>query len=107
MPKEYMNPENYTDDRSLCEGLYFAHLDLSHTSPDWDNILKLGITGLIERAEAQLADDNTPFSQSIYLLHTYNSSPFLYFMLFTSLNYNPLTFLYVSSVTNSVFNHQQ
>ena len=31
MPKEYMNPEHYTDDRSLCEGLYFAHLDLSHT----------------------------------------------------------------------------
>lgn len=69
MPKEYMNPEHYTDDRSLCEGLYFAHLDLSHTSPDWDNILKLGITGLIERAEAQLADDNTPFSQSVVIVY--------------------------------------
>lgn len=37
-------------------GAYSSELDLSHTSPDWENILKLGLTGLRDRALAR-ADD--------------------------------------------------
>ncbi len=47
-------------------GAYFANTDFSHTSPDWRNVLNLGIPGLLERirtagrrkeADGTLTDD--------------------------------------------------
>ena len=69
IPRQKMTPGHFTDDRSICEGLYFAHLDLSHTTPDWDNILNLGITGLLQRAESQLEENPSPFAESVVIVY--------------------------------------
>jgi len=46
-----------TDDGSPC-GAYDGNADYSHTCPDWDSILTLGVPGLIARLESALADAN-------------------------------------------------
>ncbi len=52
------------------EGLYVSHLDLSHTSPDWDNILRLGVPGLLARAEKCFDAAPTPFTESVKIVYT-------------------------------------
>ena len=39
---------------TLTRGTFFSHLDPSHTCPDWESILSLGLTGLAERARRRL-----------------------------------------------------
>ena len=69
VPKGKMDPSHFQDDRSIVEGLYFAHVDFSHTTPDWDNILTLGIPGLLARAEDKLAKEYSPFIHSVVIVY--------------------------------------
>jgi formate C-acetyltransferase len=46
------------------DGLFYTCADLSHTSPDWDRILSLGIPGLLTDAERCLAARPSPFAES-------------------------------------------
>jgi len=50
-------------------GVYRSRLDLSHTSPDWDNLLKLGVPGLLERAERLLREKPSPFAESVRIAY--------------------------------------
>jgi formate C-acetyltransferase len=52
------------------EGLFIAHLDLSHTTPDWERILTLGIPGLLALAEQRFAEDPSPFTESVKIAYT-------------------------------------
>ena len=59
-------PEKY--DRTTAawkEGRFFTQADLSHTSPDWDRIIALGIPGLLAEAESHHAANPTPFTESV------------------------------------------
>lgn len=51
------------------QGLYRCRLDLSHTVPDWDNILQLGVPGLRARAEKCLHSDPSPFAESVVIVY--------------------------------------
>ena len=46
-------------------GVYRSRLDLSHTSPDWDNVLTLGVPGLLKRAEDNFRKNPSPFAESV------------------------------------------
>ena len=50
-----------------AEGRFFTQTDLSHTSPDWDRILSLGIPGILAEAESRHAANPTPFTESVVL----------------------------------------
>ena len=60
-------------DRSGAEavrkGVFRSRLDLSHTSPDWDAILKLGVPGLLRRAEECCLKNTSPFVESVRLAY--------------------------------------
>ncbi len=61
-------PEGFARTNSAwAEGRFFIQADLSHTSPDWDRILSLGIPGLLAEAEARHAANPTPFTESAVL----------------------------------------
>ena len=51
-------------------GYTVCWLDLSHTSPDWDAILTLGIPGLLARAEKRFAETPCPFTESVKIVYT-------------------------------------
>ncbi len=59
------------ENRRTCaawnDGRFFTQCDRSHTSPDWDRILALGIPGLLADAEARHAANPTPFTESAVL----------------------------------------
>lgn len=57
-------------DRAEKEGLFIAHLDLSHTTPDWERILTLGIPGLLALAEQRFAEAPSPFTESVKIVYT-------------------------------------
>ena len=57
-------------DRAANEGFYIAHLDLSHTTPDWDRLLALGIPGLLSLAEQHWAQSPSPFTESVKIVYT-------------------------------------
>ena len=48
-------------------GFYDSKVDLSHTSPDWDAILSLGVPGLIQRAEEHYQANPLPFYQAVVI----------------------------------------
>ena len=50
------------------EGRFFTQADLSHTSPDWDCILSLGIPGILAEAESRHGANPTPFTESVVLV---------------------------------------
>ena len=56
--------ENRRTCAAWAEGRFFTQCDRSHTSPDWDRILTLGIPGLLAEAEARYAANPTPFTES-------------------------------------------
>ena len=56
-------------DRATEEGLSVAHLDLSHTTPDWDRVLTLGIPGLLALAERRYAESPSPFTESVKIVY--------------------------------------
>ena len=45
--------------RSHCGGAFTCRLDTSHTCPDWESVLELGISGLAERARRRRATART------------------------------------------------
>ena len=49
--------------------LYRCRLDLSHTVPDWDNILTLGVPGLLERAEKCCQENPSVFAESVRIVY--------------------------------------
>ena len=51
-------------------GYYLTRLDLSHTTPDWDAILTLGIPGLLGRAEQRYAETPCVFTESVKIVYT-------------------------------------
>lgn len=51
------------------DGVYIAHLDLSHTVPDWDRLLNLGISGLLALAERRFAEAPSPFTESVLIIY--------------------------------------
>ena len=55
---------------AVVRGLYRSRLDLSHTSPDWDNLLNLGIPGLLARAEKLCAEKPSAFAESVRIVYT-------------------------------------
>lgn len=61
--------EDAVDMEAKKDGLYRCRLDLSHTSPDWDNILKLGVPGLLERAERCCEEHQSPFVESVRIVY--------------------------------------
>ena len=54
---------------AVRKGVYRCRLDLSHTSPDWDNVLKLGVPGLLERAERCCREKPSPFAESVRIAY--------------------------------------
>lgn len=52
------------------EGYYIAQTDLSHTTPDWDAVLSLGIPGLLARAETRYLETPSPFTESVKIVYT-------------------------------------
>ena len=54
---------------AVRKGVYRCRLDLSHTSPDWDNVLKLGVPGLLERAERCCREKPSPFAESVRIVY--------------------------------------
>ena len=51
------------------KGVFRARLDLSHTSPDWDNLLTLGVPGLLARAERCCREKPSPFAESVRIVY--------------------------------------
>ena len=51
-------------------GYYYAALDLSHTTPDWDAILTLGIPGLLARAQERHKKSPSLFTESVIIVYT-------------------------------------
>ncbi|MBO7742444.1 MAG: hypothetical protein J6S21_07810, partial [Victivallales bacterium] len=49
------------------EGFFESKVDLSHTAPDWEAILALGIPGLIARAEEKCRQNPSPFYQAVLI----------------------------------------
>jgi formate C-acetyltransferase len=47
------------------DGRYVATLDVSHTTPDWDRVLTLGIPGLLELAEKKYQEKPSVFYESV------------------------------------------
>ena len=61
-------PEKYArNSAAWAEGRFQAVADLSHTSPDWDRILTLGIPGLLAEAEKHHGENLSPFTESTVL----------------------------------------
>ena len=61
-------PEGFARTNSAwAEGRFFTQADLSHTSPDWDRLLALGIPGLLAEAETRHAANPTPFTESVVI----------------------------------------
>ena len=54
---------------AVRKGVYRCRLDLSHTSPDWDNILKLGVPGLLAREERCCREKPSPFAESVRIVY--------------------------------------
>ena len=50
-------------------GLYRCRLDLSHTVPDWDNILQFGVPGLLTRATQCWQKNPSPFAESVLIVY--------------------------------------
>ncbi len=58
-------PEKFARNKAaFAEGRFLAVADLSHTSPDWDRILALGIPGLLDEAERRHDESRSPFTES-------------------------------------------
>ena len=58
-------PEAYQRNKEAgARGLFQAQCDISHTSPDWDRILTLGIPGLLAESERGLAERPSAFAES-------------------------------------------
>jgi formate C-acetyltransferase len=64
--------------RAWSLGAFFAGADFSHTSPDWNNLLDLGITGLLERIREKrdeklnvgtLTDDKAVFYEASAIVY--------------------------------------
>ena len=49
--------------------VFRSRLDLSHTSPDWDAIMKLGVPGLLRQAEECCLKNTSPFMESVRLAY--------------------------------------
>ena len=61
-------PEQYARNRAAwAEGRFQTVADLSHTSPDWDRVLTLGIPGLLAEAEKRHSENPSPFTESTVL----------------------------------------
>ena len=61
-------PERQARNRAAwSEGRFHTAADLSHTSPDWDRILTLGIPGLLAEAEKRHGESPSPFTESAVL----------------------------------------
>lgn len=52
------------------DGRYVATLDLSHTTPDWERILMLGIPGLLKLAEEKYRETPSVFYESVKRSYT-------------------------------------
>ena len=48
-------------------GLGYSQVDLSHTSPDWDRVITLGIPGLLAEAEEKFRHDPCVFTESVLI----------------------------------------
>ena len=46
-----------------------TQLDISHVSPDWESILSLGLTGLLERAEKAYQETPSVFLESVMIVY--------------------------------------
>ena len=51
--------------RAAEEGSFTVNVDMSHTCPDWDAVLTLGVPGLLQRAEGHCAETPTPFYEAV------------------------------------------
>ncbi len=61
-------PDDFARSRAAWnDGRSFTQADLSHTSPDWDRLLSLGISGLLAEAEQRHAANPTSFTESAVL----------------------------------------
>ena len=57
--------DDITGTEAVKRGIYRSRLDLSHTSPDWDNVLTLGVPGLLKRAEQLCFENHSDFAESV------------------------------------------
>lgn len=70
-PIQWSRDRAFSGDTSYAVGgYYYATLDLSHTTPDWDAILTLGIPGLLARAEQRYAETPCVFTESVVIVYT-------------------------------------
>lgn len=60
-------PSDWAEIRKLDEGgVFVAQLDLSHTAPDWESLLRLGLAGLRDRALQELRKTEDGSKQTFY-----------------------------------------
>lgn len=70
-PIQWSRDRAFSGDTSYAvAGYYYATLDLSHTTPDWDAILTLGVPGLLARAEQRYAETPCVFTESVRIVYT-------------------------------------
>ena len=50
-------------------GFFDSKVDLSHTAPDWDAVLALGVPGLLARAQARNSLAPSPFLQAVVIVY--------------------------------------
>ena len=70
--EQILGPEEWSrkcEDQS--SGYFDSKVDLSHTSPDWDALLNLGIPGIIARAEEKQRIAPSPFCEAVII--TFNA----------------------------------
>ncbi len=69
---QWMRVRDFSADMppAAVKGYYYAALDLSHTTPDWDAILTLGVPGLLKRAEQRYTETPCVFTESVKIVYT-------------------------------------
>lgn len=56
--------------KSEAAGLAVSTLDLSHTVPDWERLLTLGVCGILEEAKSKYEKTSSLFYESVILAYT-------------------------------------
>ncbi len=51
-------------------GFYISQVDVSHTCPDWEAVLHLGVPGLLARARERFQEAPSPFSEAVATVYT-------------------------------------
>ncbi|MBQ6352477.1 MAG: pyruvate formate lyase family protein, partial [Lentisphaeria bacterium] len=66
--EQALGPEEWSKKcAARADGYFNSTVDMSHTSPDWDAILTLGVPGLLARAEQRQRISPSPFYEAVVI----------------------------------------